>query len=301
MWVFKRRNIFYKFLIILINLIIFLLFYFTSLNKTESIFIYPLDDSYIHLALAKNFLNHKEIGLNGNFASSTSSPLYTYLLSLLFLIFGAEPLIPLILNFVFSFILLLTFFKISENFLNPLSSFLFTIAFYFFIPIPTLTFSGLEHLIHILFLILILKFFLVSSFEEKKIYFFLFALSFLNASIRYESLFFLLPTTFLFILNKKLKEGFWVFLGTLTPVFIYGIYSKLKGWFFLPNSVLLKGYLFNFNVLENLFKNFYFKFYNELLKNPHLIPPLLFSLLVLFFYSQKKDLSQKFKSYLQFL
>ena len=58
------------------------------LRSTNGIFIYPLDDTYIHMSIAKNLALYHNWGISANeFQSASSSILYTLLLSALFKLF----------------------------------------------------------------------------------------------------------------------------------------------------------------------------------------------------------------------
>lgn len=281
MWAFKRDKLLFLILIFIINSLLIFYYYSKILNLTENYFTYPLDDTYIHLAMAKNFINYKVIGINGQFASTTSSPLFTFLISFLFLISGDRADIPLIINIIISFILLFyVYWNLAQKF-KALISFFLTIIFYLSVPVPTILFLGMEHLLHILFVLIFLNLIISSISEDKKNYLFIFIFSFLCAFTRYESIFLVFPFLILFIFKKKIKEAILIFSGTLTPILIYGFYSLSKGWYFLPNSLMLKGFLFNFGSISKLFLNFGTKIYNEILMNVYFIPVLLFCLFLL--------------------
>ena len=90
-----------------INLIFFCLvsgiLLWAALGRTEGQFIYPLDDAYIHLAIADQWAQTGVWGISpGQFASASSSPLFTFCLGL-----GARlglPLqgLPLGINLIFA-------------------------------------------------------------------------------------------------------------------------------------------------------------------------------------------------------
>jgi len=73
-----------------------------STNLNEGHLIYPLDDTYIHMSIAKNVVLHHVFGVTRyEFTSSTSSPLWTFLLAITYLAFGVNERSPLILNLLF--------------------------------------------------------------------------------------------------------------------------------------------------------------------------------------------------------
>lgn len=289
MWVFKKEEVFFLFILLLINIFFIFFFYNKILDNTENYFTYPLDDTYIHLAMAKNFLNHKTMGINGEFASTTSSPLFTLIISLLFLISGERIDLPLILNIFISFTILIYLFFILKKYFKPFHSFLLVLLFYFLIPVPVLLFSGLEHLLHILFILILVNLFLSFLYSDKKNGFLLFLFSILSTSTRYESIFLIFPLILLLLFRKKIKEAFLIFSGCLLPIIIYGFYSISKGWYFLPNSLILKGFLFNFGSIQKIFLSFGSKLYNEILMNIYFVPILLLCLFILYGLENSKD------------
>lgn len=284
---FKKNWIYFLLLIFLFNLFFIIFYYNKILQKTNDYFTYPLDDTYIHLAMAKNFKNHKVIGINGEFSSTTSSPFFTVLISLLFLIFGIRVEIPLILNIFISFLILTYIFFLLKKYFNYYYVLLFCILFYFIIPIPTLIFSGLEHLLHILFCMIFLNKTVEFIVLDKKNNLSLFILSIFCISTRYESIFFIFPLLLLFLWKKNLKGALLVLSGTALPVILYGVYSLVKGWLFLPSSIFLKGYLFHFGSIKKIFFQVGEKVYNELLTNPYLVPILLLCLFSLYHLNKK--------------
>ena len=71
---------------------------YLAMKKTGGHFCYPLDDPFIHMALAKNVLLHGNWGINASgFTSTSSSPLFTILLTLLFKV-TESVFMPLVLS-----------------------------------------------------------------------------------------------------------------------------------------------------------------------------------------------------------
>ncbi|MCA0041899.1 hypothetical protein [Celeribacter litoreus] len=120
---------------------------------------YALDDPYIHLALAENLL-HGHYGINpGEVASPSSSILYPFLLAL----FGAGPYAPLILNFVgalgTAWVLggfLFDAFDQSNTRPSPIT-YLSVVTLLGAVNGYALALTGMEHTLHVLASLLILR------------------------------------------------------------------------------------------------------------------------------------------------
>lgn len=60
--------------------VVCLVYHMNSVSKTGNHYVYPLDDAYIHLAVAKNFAIHHVWGITEyQFSSTSSSPLFTFI------------------------------------------------------------------------------------------------------------------------------------------------------------------------------------------------------------------------------
>src|SRR5579872_596074 len=69
------------------------------LLHTDGNFSYPLDDSFIHLAVAKTLAFKGVWGISKyEFASASSSILYPMLVAMVFFIFGAHTIVGFIIN-----------------------------------------------------------------------------------------------------------------------------------------------------------------------------------------------------------
>lgn len=128
-----------------------LCYYISSVLKTDGHYIYPLDDAYIHLAMAKNFALYEVWGMTKyQFSSSSSSPLFTYILSVLIKIFGNSDQISLYFNTVFSvgilYLLSEYYAGIFKEVKRTVLAVLFTV---FLIVLPLNILSGMEHILQV--------------------------------------------------------------------------------------------------------------------------------------------------------
>src|SRR5688572_8783629 len=74
-------------IVFLVGLVLALVF--LTLRKTNGVFSYPVDDTFIHMAVAKNQALHGNWGINPDeWVSTSSSPFFTALLALCYKIAG---------------------------------------------------------------------------------------------------------------------------------------------------------------------------------------------------------------------
>ncbi len=278
-WLKKRPDI----LILAIFLLSFSILLVFSLNTTQGRFIYPLDDSYIHINIAKNVAQHGIWGISKEgFSSLSSSLLWTGLLSGLNLVFGPSPIFPLILSTLLAFFLLKTVFKWLDNCgIPPIQNFFGISAILFLTPLLPLVFSGLEHILHALlvFLLICSAAKTLSTHSESHSWKWLW-LAPLVVMARYESIFVIASVAFLFILKKKIWQPLVLFFGGTIPIALFGFISLRKGWFFFPNSVYLKGRTPQFSSFEG-FINWLLEPWKMTPENFHVLLILVLSIIII--------------------
>ena len=239
-----------------------MIYYFFILQSSNGIFTYPLDDSYIHLKLAKNLAATGILGINiGEFAFLTSSPIWTGLLAIFNLIGIKSTLLPLFLNTIIGLIILYILdVELRKLKLQIMYRIIISILYMAFIPALVITFLGMEHFLHLLlsliFLIYYRKYFENNNTKKNLI---LGMLSALLMSTRYESAFIIIPFVILSLLRKNFQKAFIMIIFAAIPVVLFGLYSVINGWYFLPTSLMLKSsQIDNFNFNEFLKFLFYF-------------------------------------------
>lgn len=218
----------------------------SSLKHNGGHLVYALDDPYIHMAMAKNFAQHSVWGVTKyHFSSSSSAPLWTLLVSVFYFVFGTNEVTPFILNLIFAVALLFAVSSILKRFQAAnFYTFLALVTLIFFTPLPTLIFSGQEHVLHALLTILFAYFASLELSAEpgttKNRRLWLLVMAPALSSVRYEGLFLAALVCLLFLLRRR--WFFAILLGVLAllPPVIYGFISMSKGWFFFPNPILLK-------------------------------------------------------------
>jgi len=228
----------------IISLSIFLVLFFFLFYLISDNFSYCLDDTYIHMGIAKNFVKFNNWGSSiQGFESSTSSPIWTFLIAIFFFIFGINDFIPLIINFILGIALIISiahFLRVKFKF-KEFESYIYSLLIFLFIPGFVMIFIGMEHLLHI-FLTLWFTYFFLDVYFENKNHNLFYLLTLLMGAIRYESLFLLIPINLLFLHKRNFKQIIIFSFLIILPIIIYGLISISNGSDFLPNSILVKGF-----------------------------------------------------------
>jgi len=282
-----------------------------SLRNNQGHLIYALDDPYIHMAMAKNFAQHGVWGVTRyEFSSSSSSPLWTLLISTAYLLFQVNDLAPFVLNFILSALAVgVVYVLLKGEHFDPPLTFISLVLVAFLTPLPALIFTGVEHILHTILVLLFvpaaanilsdgpgaaptagLRGSGQSNRWPSKIL--LLACALFLPLTRYESLFLLGMASLLFLFRKRVVEALALGATGLLPVIAYGWLSVSQGWFWLPNSVLLKGDAPTLS-LAGIGK-FVFHFGEKLTQNPHILILLSLALIVFILGSKRnKDFWQR--------
>ena len=145
-----------------ILLIIIIILYTNILAMTDDHFVYALDDAYIHIAISENLIENGNYGPTPYaFETASSSIIWNFFFVGNFLITGVSISVPFILNVILGVLTIFALQKILLSWLPDRTNLLYTlvlIAFIFFIPLPTMIFTGMEHNLQILISILVVYF-----------------------------------------------------------------------------------------------------------------------------------------------
>lgn len=253
-----------------------------ALGMNKGAFVYPLDDTYIHMTIAKNLALHGTWGLDPeNFASASSSILYTLLLSSAFYITGISDFTPLILNVIASLLIISYFYTISKSHqVHPVWFALALLLLIVGVSIIPLTMSGMEHTWQILIgLVFIYEAARYMESKKKALAWKLLFLSALAVMVRYEGIFLVGIVSFIMLLRGQILQAVLVLVAGMIPVVLFGMYSIAEGAYFFPNSVLLKGQSPELNI-KGIYL-FSVSWMIKLIENPHLLG--IFGLLVILF------------------
>ncbi|MFA0833703.1 MAG: hypothetical protein ACC609_06815 [Methanobacterium formicicum] len=201
------------------------------------------------MAVAKNFASYGIWGVTKyGFTSATSSILWPALLAGLFKILGPKELIPFVLNIIFATSTLILINYVLKKYAGNIKFynffiFIVLVAVIFFTPMIPLIFTGMENILQI-FLTVAFVYKSARILSEKKsgksellLLLILAALLTLN---RYENSFTIIAVGLMFVIYKRKLQALFLFLAGSIPLILYGIISKIQGWYFLPNSLVLK-------------------------------------------------------------
>ena len=225
-----------------------------SMEANQGLLVYPLDDTYIHMAIAKNTVLHHVWGITKyGFSSATSSPLWTAILVIVYAVFGVSEIAPLILNFLLGTLVVITVNSILERQIhNSLEKLVILLTVVLAIPLPAITITGMEHVLQILltlcFIDLSCRYLSTPLRQFQQNNKSLMLLTFLVCFTRYEGLFLVFIVCVLLLTQKNLFRTVITGATALLPVTLYGIWSIEHGWLFLPNSILLKGRFPGFSI-----------------------------------------------------
>jgi hypothetical protein len=234
---------------------------------TGGVFMYPLDDPFIHMEVARNLAVDGNWGINpGEFASASSSLLYTVILALSFKLFSVQVMIPFIVNCIAAFILLIVVDKwLRKQEAGMLARLVILGLVVFFLPLPVMIISGMEHTLQCLFSFLFITTFADwvvadgngAAKRKWKLPVSLLVYAFLVTSIRYEGIFLVAVAGLISLWRRKIVPSFILGAAALLPVVMFGMYSLSKGSYFFPNPLFIKSEEFQFSIkgILNFFSN----------------------------------------------
>jgi hypothetical protein len=215
-----------------------------SLALNEHALVYSLDDPYIHLALARNWLRSHTVGISpGQFAPASSSPAWTALLVACTALIGLADWVPLVLNIVCSLATLACFWWGRAQLRGvdggdgrnwPLIA----AALPILLNLPGLTLCGMEHVLHaglVLAFTVTLWRGLAKSIGPAP-----FLLALVLPLVRLESMFVIAAAALILLRHKKLGSAVALLACAGLPIALLGLWMRSKGAFFLPNPIVAK-------------------------------------------------------------
>lgn len=213
------------------------------LGLTGGQLVYPLDDAYIHMAIAKNVALHGVWGVSAeHFSATSSSPLWTALLSLAYALTGVHDVTALVLNTTLAVLCVTSLGGVLQREgLAGAPMFAVLATSVLLAPLAPMAWIGMEHTLHILLTVLTVS--LAARFIEGAAPRRLVTLCVLTAamvSARYEGLFVVAGCALTLALGRRLGAAVAVSAAGIAPVVSVGLWNVWHGWYFLPASILLK-------------------------------------------------------------
>lgn len=208
-------------------------------------FVYPLDDAYIHLAIARSLAENGTWGFeSGVPVFASSSPLWTLVLALFVKTVGFHEWLPLALSYVFSggavFLAFALWRRAGLDCRIAGTAGLVMVAV---MPVTTLANLGMEHALHVF----CLEWFVLcawSSLQDEplsgRFRAMLIVSSMLAVGARYESLFVITPVAVLLFCRRRFRIGILLLVSEFVPVVSMGFYALANSRPFIPVSLLLK-------------------------------------------------------------
>ena len=206
---------------------------------------YPVDDTYIHMAIGKTLSSDYVWGITGEeYSSASSSVLYSLILGILFFLFGKNDYLPILVNLIAFSGILYAVYKISlKERLGTGVQVVLLLGIICILPGYSLVLIGMEHSMQLLFN---LAFFYVSSLvlsQEKpapRLWKMLYILGALSGLVRYEGLFIVFVVGLLLFFRKKYMHAVMLGAASVAPLVLFAAYSLFHDLYPIPNSVLIK-------------------------------------------------------------
>ncbi len=200
---------------------------------------FPLDDSFIHLAMAKNLVNGHWGVTAEEVSNASSAPLYTGLTALLGLVGVPWLWVPILLNVLATILLLGAASKILRRRETPSRTVTLTmLGLAILLPLPYIAQFGMEHTLHSALALLFVAAAVEALNGESASA--LLALGPLMMGVRLESAFLIGIAIVCLAGSRRYRDAILLGLASSLPIIALGIWNLSLGEHFLPNSILLK-------------------------------------------------------------
>lgn len=260
-------------------------------RANEGHFVYTLDDPYIHMAVARNWVLHGVFGLTPQaFSSSTSSPLWTALIAGTYRTAGVSDWMPGAWAALFALACLAATNALGLQFrLGGWQRLLVCAAVLFFTPLIPLASTGMEHTTHLFFVLALLHLAIrASESTDRRALVLLCLAGLLATATRYETLFLIAPLALVLLLQRGWTSAILVVASALLPVVAYGLCSVSHGSYFLPNSLMLKGNFYHPGSFKEIAGMLGYHSVGVLAATPHLFSAVGLLLLGLLLFRERK-------------
>ena len=215
-----------------------------STARTGGTLVYPLDDTYVHMAIAKHTAVDGVWGVTSErFTSASSSPLWTGLLAATYFVGGISDAAPLVINVLVAVALMVSvYWLLIDAGMPAIAAVPWSLIVLFAGTVPTLTMIGMEHTLHALltlWLIVVGSRSVVAPASSP--IGLVMALAALTVMTRYEGAFAVAGVCVALAVARRWRDVLAVGVSGALPLLAFGLWSISQGGFLLPNSVLLKG------------------------------------------------------------
>lgn len=204
--------------------------------------VYPLDDPYIHMSLARNLSEHGVWGVRvDEFASASSSPLWTLLLAGAFRVAGPGDWTPLVLNAIAAALCVLAAGRLLGSIgVEGGARAAALVAIIALAPLGPIGLIGMEHVTHAA---AVLAFVAIAArgLESGGSAAAMCLLAAVMCGLRFEGLFMAAAATLLLLIRRRWLAAAALVASAWLPVVLYGLYSTAHGAMWLPNPVVIKG------------------------------------------------------------
>jgi hypothetical protein len=237
----------------------------TALPGTDGRLVYALDDTYIHMAVARTLAEHGVWGCTPHhFSSSSSSLLWTFVLAVAYRVLGVHEWTPLVLNVVFAALVLVvadrSLLRVGAPPLLRASALLAIVVAF---PMAGMVLMGMEHILHLLLTIAFASRVVETLADPpgdtrpaRRRTVALCVLAALLGASRYEGFFLVGLAVLAFALRRQPARAAAVLAASLVPVTVFGVISLANGWYFLPNPLMIKAAGETASTLSALLKPF---------------------------------------------
>ncbi len=218
--------------------------YTAILGICHGAFTYPLDDSYIHMALARNLVETGTWGVQpGEFSTSSSSPGWALSLGAGFGLTGGSAWVPLALNVLVALGCVGVFagWTHRRQASTPVAT-LAVLAGVWLAPLPALAVQGMEHVLQVLTTagLLFGGAELVVNPGRRRLLG-VGALGMAACAVRYEALFLAAVLGTLLATRRRFGEGAVIIVFAALAPLGFAAVSMSHGWHALPVALLLSG------------------------------------------------------------
>jgi hypothetical protein len=213
--------------------------------RHDGVFVLPIDDAYIHLAVAKHLAANGVWGVtSAGFTASVTSIGWSLLIAAIFKVTGASIAVPIVLNVLGAAAILLVADAAMRRFhvATPWRAGVLQ-AIVFCTPLPLLVVLGMEHVLQTLvalaFVFQVCRT-IVAPERSARAAAVGGGLAMLATVIRYDAVLVVAVAVGALLVARRGRAALWIAAGGLLPLLAFGIVSRAHGWPAVPTSVLVR-------------------------------------------------------------